>query len=164
MKILNSIEKIISKVLVGVLFVMLVAMLAVTFSQVVARFIFGKAIFWAEEAAILCLIWTTFLGSAVAMSRDAHTKIDFAINLLPAKLKSVVEIIDYIVITVFVGMLAKYSLPIINSTGKMMTTGLKIPRSIIYYAVLFGAILIMIYCLILAIRTAVTTLKKEGVK
>ena len=164
MKILNSIEKIISKILVAVLFVMLIAMLAVTFSQVVARFVFGQAIFWAEEAAILCLIWTTFLGSAVAMGRDAHTKIDFAVNLLPAKLKSIVEIIDYIIIAVFVGILAKYSLPIISSTGKMMTTGLKIPRCVIYYAVFVGAFLIMIYCLIFAAKAVVTTLKKEEAK
>ena len=157
MKILN----IITKILEFICFALMLTMMIVTFAQVVRRVCFGSAFFWAEECTILAMVWSAFLGSAVAMGRGAHTRIDAAINLLPGKGKQIMDIIDYIVVGVFVVLLGNYSLPIIETTGRMLTTGMKIPRSILYYSVLFGSVLIAIYCVVLAIKAIIDFKKPQ---
>ena len=102
------------------------------------------------------MVWMTFLGSAIAMGRGSHTRIDFLINMLPAKLRTVMEVVDYLVIGAFTAALGYFSLPIIRTTGRQFTTGMKIPRSILFYSVLVGSVLIVLYCVVLAIKQAVS--------
>lgn len=130
-------------------------MVTVTFSQVVNRFVFGGSFFWAEECAILSMIWITFLGSTVAMANGTHTRIDFLINKLPKKARAVVESIDYIIIAIFLGALSYYTLPIIKSTSNQITVGMKISRSVMYYLILVGGAIMCFYCVLLAINSII---------
>lgn len=49
---------------------LLIEMVAVIFFQVVSRYCFGIAHFWAEEMAVFSMIWLVFLGSVIAESRN----------------------------------------------------------------------------------------------
>lgn len=138
----------------AVCFVLMAAMVTVTFIQVVNRFVFQGAFFWAEECAILTMVWIAFLGSAVAVRKGVHTRIDFLINMLPAAAKRAVETLNYLLMAVFVAALGYYSLPIIKMAGRQITTGMKIPRSVIYYSILAGCICMGVYLVLLAVCAA----------
>ena len=142
------------KCLEAICFALMAAMVAVTFIQVVNRFLFQGAFFWAEECAILAMVWVAFLGSAIAARKGMHTRIDFLINMLPAAAKRAVETLNYLLMAAFVAALGYYSLPIIKMAGRQITTGMKIPRSVIYYSILVGCVCMGVYLLLLAIRTA----------
>ena len=138
----------------AICFVLMAAMVTVTFIQVVNRFIFQGAFFWAEECAILTMVWIAFLGSAVAVRKGVHTRIDFLINMLPAAARRAVETLNYLLMAVFVAALGYYSLPIIKMAGRQITTGMKIPRSVIYYSILAGCVCMGVYLVLLALCTA----------
>lgn len=157
MKILNWL----SRVLEALCFILMCVMVVVTFAQVINRFVFSSSFFWAEECAILAMVWMAFLGSAIAMGRGGHTRIDFLINLLPDKLRALMNVVDYLVVAAFVMALGYFSLPIIKTTGRQLTTGMKIPRSILFCSVLAGSVLIALYCLVLAVK-AVLELREKG--
>lgn len=48
----------------------------IMFAQVVCRFIFGTAIVWAEEFAVLLFAWLIFVGAAYVQKNDWHLSID----------------------------------------------------------------------------------------
>jgi len=151
MKVVDFVIKVIEKIC----FVLMLIMTFVTFAQAINRYIFSGSFFWAEEAAIWSMIWITFLGATVALRRGGHTRIDFLVNALPAKIRKWVEVFDYVVIAGFLSFLGWYSLPVIQKTGRLMSVGLRIPRSGMFYAILIGCILMVVYALLLAVCKAV---------
>ena len=84
------------------------------------------------------MLWITFLGSTIAIRKGNHTRIDFAINMLPQKAKRTVEVIDYLLIAVFCGYLYYVSLPLVSSNLTNMTPGMMIPRALIYLSLTIG--------------------------
>jgi TRAP-type C4-dicarboxylate transport system permease small subunit len=134
-----------------VCFALMALMTLATFAQAVNRYIFNSSFFWAEEAAIMSMIYIAFLGATLAVRRDSHTRIDFLINRLPAKTKRYVDALNNVVCALFMGFLAKSALPIINVTSTQKTIGMGAPRSLYYYAILISSILMIVYLLILAL-------------
>ena len=51
---------------------LMLAGVAISFSNVVARYLFGHAIFWAEEVLVFVAIWGVFIGMAAAARRNDH--------------------------------------------------------------------------------------------
>ena len=61
---------------------LMLAGVAISFSNVVARYAFGHAIFWAEEVLVFVAIWGVFIGMAAAAYERAHLNMDlFSYNI-----------------------------------------------------------------------------------
>lgn len=56
--------------------VLMLAGVGICLANVVARYAFGKAFFWAEEAMVFMTIWGVFLGVASATFDRAHLNMD----------------------------------------------------------------------------------------
>ena len=50
---------------------------AISFANVVARYVFGHALFWAEEVLVFIAIWGVFIGVAAVAYERAHLSMDF---------------------------------------------------------------------------------------
>lgn len=66
------------EVLVGVL---LLAIVAIVFAEVVIRYVTGGSLAWGEEAALLLWVWMIQLGAV----RASHMRIEFFLRGLPAR-------------------------------------------------------------------------------
>ena len=150
----------ISKLIELICSVLLCIMVVVTFAQAFNRYVLKGSFFWAEEAAIWSMIWITMLGSSVAMHHHTHTRIDFVLNSLPPKVRKWVEVFDYLLIAAFLAFLGWYSLPVIQKTSRLISPGLKFPRSVLFFSILVGCILMVIDCLASAIKVAITKPKE----
>lgn len=93
-KIWNKIEDSISSVILGIALIIL-------FIQVVLRFGFGKSIPQLEEYSIYIFVWYTFLTSSDAMRCNSHIRVEAVVNLLPAKVKSIVYLLTQVLNLVF---------------------------------------------------------------
>lgn len=60
----------------GVMGMLMLAGVAIGFSNVVARYLFGYALFWAEEVMVFLIIWGVFVGVAAAAYDRAHLNMD----------------------------------------------------------------------------------------
>ena len=128
--------------------VLFILMTTITFFQVVGRYVFGRSLFWAEEMARFSMIWIAFLGAAVAVSQRAHTRIDFFINLLPSMMRRYVEIFDSVACMAFMGLVSYYSIGTVHITMRNLSTGLRVPLSIIYVSLPVSGVLMILYFLI----------------
>lgn len=128
--------------------ILFIVMTSITFFQVVGRYVFGKSFFWAEEMARFSMIWIAFLGSAVAVSERAHTRIDFFINLLSPRIRKYVEIFDATACLIFIVVVSYNSIGMVKITMRNLSTGLRVPLSIIYIALPVSGILMILYFII----------------
>ena len=60
---------------------------ALSFANVVARYVFGYAIYWAEEVLVFIAIWGVFIGMAAAAYERAHLNMDLFSNGISGRLK-----------------------------------------------------------------------------
>jgi TRAP-type C4-dicarboxylate transport system permease small subunit len=64
----------------GVMGIVMLAGVAICFANVVARYLFGYALFWAEEVMVFLIIWGVFIGVGAAAYDRAHLNMDLFAN------------------------------------------------------------------------------------
>ncbi len=60
---------------------------AISFANVVARYVFGHAIYWAEEVLVFLVIWGVFIGMAAAAYERSHLNMDLFSNRISGRVK-----------------------------------------------------------------------------
>ena len=132
--------------------ILMVVMCLSSFAQVANRFLFHRSFIWTDEIVLFSMVWVTFFGSALAVSRNTHTRIDFFISLFSPKVRSCFLAVSNILCAGFCVALAYISLPVFRKNMKIYSSGLHLPNAISYFAVIFGCVIMVIYFLMLAGR------------
>ena len=89
------------------LVLMLLAMVGITFSQVILRNFFHSGISWAEIGARHSVLWITFLGAMIATRSRQHLSIDAVTKLLPDRARYGLHIALDLFAAIICGMLTK---------------------------------------------------------
>ena len=161
---MNTALKIIAQTSRWFCILLLLSLTCVTFTQVIARYVFGSSIYWAEEFARICLVWLTFMGAVVVLGADKHIRITFLMESFSERRKAIFEIISDIICTVFLVWLVIKSSGYVLSSINVYTTALEIPRSYLYGALPFSAILMaiqFIFRIIMQIRYLLNTSQSQ---
>ncbi|VTU21739.1 2,3-diketo-L-gulonate TRAP transporter small permease protein YiaM [Variovorax sp. PBL-H6] len=66
----------------GLIALLLASMTAITFGQVVARYLFNYSFVWALELTTVLFAWLIFLGMSYGVRVGAHIGVDAAVKLL----------------------------------------------------------------------------------
>ncbi len=129
----------------GVVAVLLAATLILSFVQVVARYVFLLSTPWSEELARLFFVWGVFLGAAVGVKRNLHTRVDFVFQRLPARAAALVLAgMDLLVAGMAVVMILHGS-QLLYSTRTDFSTSLGYPRNVFYLPVPVSGLLMLWY-------------------
>lgn len=145
MNVLSKIFKLVENVIDKLTFILFSAMTLIVFIQVVSRYVFGSSIFWAEEFARYSMIWIAFLGTAMGIKEDAHTKIEFFVNLLPLSLQKVVNVINCVLCIIFVGVISYFAIEMMAFTMQTLSPSLRIPLGLIQMILPISSVLMIIY-------------------
>ncbi|RKL62372.1 TRAP transporter small permease [Thermoanaerobacteraceae bacterium SP2] len=170
---LDMIEKHIVKVISAFLVPGFLLMNAVSLLQVIFRYILKKPLPWSEEMCRYLYVYTTYLGSVIAVSYNTHIEID-VIALLLDKLKTntkftaekIIGLFKTGVLVAFLGWLSLLSFKYIseiNSFGQK-SAGLGINMAIPLSSVFVGCILMSVLYLKLLISNLCRTMpdKERG--
>lgn len=106
LKIINLINNII-KTLIGLF---LGFMFAILFLEIISRYFLILPIMWSEEIARYLFIWIVFLGSAYAFKENLHIYIDIFINKISIPYRNYINIVNYILILIFLILLLYYGI------------------------------------------------------
>ncbi len=125
----------------AVICVLMMAMFAMVFANVVTRYGFGYSIAWAEEVSSYLMIWTTFLGGGLALRQGRHVAIDVLQDRLPKGLLPLARTILAIAILLFLACLFVFGIQFVAFGWAQETPVTQIPMGIPYLAVPLGALL-----------------------
>lgn len=83
------------------LVIMGAAMVVVVIAGTFWRYVLNDPLLWTEEAARYLMIWVVLIGASVAMKHREHVRISILIDLLPRKVRLLVQLITNIFVGYF---------------------------------------------------------------
>jgi len=131
---------------------------------VFTRYVLGHQIQWTEELAKLLLIWVSLLGASVAFIRKSHLGVDYFVNKLNERWKNIGQILVYLLVAVFAGIVLVYGgCSLVSSALKnsQPTPALNFEMGYVYLAVPISGIFIIIFSIETIIEMIMSLLGKD---
>ena len=94
---LRAVDRMISALLV-LLGAVLLLLMMLGLWNIVSRYLFDKAILWADEISVFGIIAMTWLGAVVCAWRGAEIRMSILIDLLPARVRRWIDMLQEAVI------------------------------------------------------------------
>ena len=128
----------------GIATVSLVVVIA--FAQVVARYVVGQSLQWAEEVCKFGIIWMTFGGAAYSFRMGANIGVTFFIDRLPPKAAKILALIVHVVlIGCFALLFAVGAERMMDQIAKhQVSTAARLPMWITWLSIPFGSALTIV--------------------
>ncbi len=143
MAILNWLENLI-KMLAGLC---LFAVFALVTAQVASRFLFNFSLAAASELSIYAMIWSVFLGAAVAFRQNGHIAMDIVKARLPKSLDRLADLLIFAVLAVFLCLIIVQGYTLSERAMLQKSPAAGIPVGYIAFAMPVGSILALIFLL-----------------
>jgi len=113
---------------------------AINLANVIGRYVFGHALFWAEEVMVFITIWGVFVGLAAITYNGDHLNMDLFSSAIRGPWRVVVNGLAaaaMIACCVFV-VLQSYKVVTLFAQAKQVSVGADIPKAIPHAALLTG--------------------------
>lgn len=147
MAIAERIMLILERLLEVILFVLLLMMATLVFSNVIARYVFASSITWAAETARYAFIWATFLGAALGVRRGAHIGIDLLTTRFGPQVQRVLAVIANLLIIGFLYIWFTQGFRLVEVNTKFLGPASGIPLAAVYAVGPVSAALMAIFTL-----------------
>ena len=133
----------------------LIVMTALTFANVIARYIFSASFSFSEEITTYLFVLLSLIGSAVAVRRKAHLGFTAILDLLPKGLQRLIQTMSYGLATFFSAALFWYGISMVQSQiyHGQVTAGMQWPEWIFGSFVPIGAFFITVEFLFMFLDT-----------
>jgi TRAP-type C4-dicarboxylate transport system permease small subunit len=115
------------------------ALAFIVFLQFFTRYVMNDSFAWTEEIARYGLIWVVFIGGALVTRRKAHIAVELLSHVMePGPLRSALRAAIDLLTLGFFGLLAYFSVAIIERMHYQRMTVFDLPMSYVYAGVLIG--------------------------
>jgi len=148
---MRSIERMIARVLEGILALCLLAIFLTVVTLVVTRYVFNAPLPGANEAITIVFIYTSSIGGALAAGRREHIAIPMAIERLSPPLLRWVDAMGLLLVALINAVMVWFSFHWISITGDYLMPSTGLPRMVAQLSIPIGCGLAAIYCIVQSI-------------
>lgn len=134
--------------------VLVSAMVAAIFLQVVARYLFNYPLSWPEELGRFLFAWIVFLGIVPVLRKDELLGVDLLYRWLPQTVGRVLQLIVQTTILVFLVIMLKGGIELMLRQSSQVSVALEVSMSLVYFVIPFGTFLMILAMLFKIIRRA----------
>ncbi len=116
--------------------------------QVFTRYVLRDPSSWTEELATMLLIWVSLLGASVGFIRKSHLGVDYFVNKLNDRSRTIVELTVYLLITIFsagILMYGGYKIVSLTLENRQLSPALGIEMGYVYLALPISGFFILIF-------------------
>lgn len=135
----------------GALVILVVLLTAVTFAQVITRYVLNNPLIWSEEAARYLFIWVSMIGAALAIREGRHFGFEILTRRIPG-LRPILGPFVTIVMTAFVLVLFKSGIDETRLASLQYAMTLPVRMTWAYLALPVGAGLMLFHIAVHVIR------------
>ncbi|MCS6930940.1 MAG: TRAP transporter small permease [Acetobacteraceae bacterium] len=123
----------------------MLALVAINFANVVARYVFAAPLPAADEIMTFTMVWGVFLGAGLVSLRGGHLSMDLAVGLLPARAKRAVGAAAALASVLVLGFMFVHSLEYLATIGAIGLTSMGggIPMTVPHLALPVGFLLMI---------------------
>jgi TRAP-type C4-dicarboxylate transport system permease small subunit len=123
----------------------LVALVTVTFSQVVFRYLLQAPLAWSEELARFLLMWMASLSAAYAFKTRSHFALRFVVDRFNPAAQRIVATIVTVLVAAFLAVFAYQSLRFAIEVRDMEAAATQMSMAIPYSSAFVGSVLMLYY-------------------
>ena len=122
---------------------LMLAGVAINFANVVGRYGFGRALFWAEETMVFLTIWGVFLGMAAIAYNGDHLNMDLFSSAIRGRSRSVLNAVLVAVLLACCAFVAVQSAQVVwlFANAGQVSVAAGIPKAIPHAALAVGFVL-----------------------
>ena len=143
---IEEFERSLTRFLEALLSMGLFAIFVMILILVALRYVFQSGLVGANETATILFIYLSSLGSAVAISRNEHIRIDLLSKMLDSHWKLYLETSILLLVILINVVITERSLLWITSTGSALMPATQLPRYVAQISVPLGCSLAIIFC------------------
>ena len=125
---------------------LLAADLVVVCASVLLRFLFNAPVEWSDDVARGLMVGSAFFGAASALARSENLGVAFFADMLPAKIRPVVDSVSAVLVTVIAGYVAFNAIKL-GALTSGQTTGSGLPLELTFYPMGIGALFMTAFAL-----------------
>lgn len=137
---LSGFARVVNEIEENAIALILGLMVAVTFLNVVLRYVFASSLIWGQELTLVLFAWLVIFGVSYAFKVTAHLGVDAIINILPSRGQRILGLIAALCCLAYAGLLMKgawdYWAPFAGldaTTGRWFPTGFADSRDQAWY-------------------------------
>lgn len=93
----------------AIIAVLFAAMVLITFSQVIARYVFNAGAIWAVELTTYCFAWLVLFGASWGIKRSAHLGVDAFVKLFPKRWQRLFGLLGVVAGLIYAGIMLRGS-------------------------------------------------------
>lgn len=134
----------------------LAAAAGISISAVILRFVFGRGIFWSEEAVIFLIIFSTFIGAVITLRHNEHVNVDILPAFLGPRGRWFFNLLAGVLIVIYCAAIGGYGWILITQPAarNTVTPALHLPLWVVELALPIGLTVLFLRSLELVYRTA----------
>ncbi|WP_099867582.1 TRAP transporter small permease [Pararhizobium haloflavum] len=136
-----AVERRLTRTALELAIIAMALVVALTFYQVVTRFVLGHPSAWSEVAARSAMIWMVFLGLAAAFRMGSMIAVDLLVDLSPPAMRRIVHMIVGVASLVFLAILIWYGTAMALRVRSQNLAGMSITIAWVYAALPAGSAL-----------------------
>lgn len=145
--VMKKIAKLIDRILEGGTLVSFIALIAVVFLQVFARFALPKTPHWTEEASRIFFIYTVCFAGGLAVRDKAYVNVDLILVRFRGRFRAFIQLLLDGLVAAFMAIVLKFSIPFIQIGMIQKSPALRITMSYLFTSMLLLSIGIILYTL-----------------
>ena len=131
-----------------VLCLLLIATVAVTFSQVIFRYVIHISLAWSEELARFLFMWIAVLGAAYGFKTKSHFAVVFLVNRFGERLQRLIGTLVVLLVSTFLGVFVFKSVQyILGATLHQTAPGTHLSMAVPHASAPVGGVLMLYYLL-----------------
>jgi TRAP-type C4-dicarboxylate transport system permease small subunit len=126
----------------------LVALVTVTFSQVVFRYLLQAPLAWSEELARFLLMWMASLSAAYAFKTRSHFALRFVVDRFNPSVQRAIGTVVTLLVATFLAVFAYQSLKFTIEVRNMSAPATQMSLAVPYSSALVGSVLMLYYVIV----------------
>ena len=145
---IGNLDRVLTNILARLIAVCLLVMLLIILLLILLRYVFNAGIVGANETATILFVYTTAIGSALAVGRNEHVAVRLLIEKLPARWQTSANIFGFASVALLNGVMLWHSVFWIRITGGYLMPTTQLPRIWAQLSVPIGCSLAVLYAVV----------------
>jgi len=120
--------------------------IGINFANVISRYLFNFALYWAEEIMIFLVVWCVFVAAATVAFNGANLKMDLLSAKFPPGLRKAVNALTAVAMVGLLGFAAWQSMIVVRlfAEGGSVSVTASVPMVIPHSALFIGLVLMVL--------------------
>jgi TRAP-type C4-dicarboxylate transport system permease small subunit len=126
-------------------FIIISAMAVDIFIEVIFRYVLLLPLFWTEEFARYCLVWSSLLAAGIAMKRGQHIAVTFVAERFPKPIRTMAGFGGDIFVATVLAVILWGGIYLVILTRHQLSPAMRLPMSLPYMAIPTGSAVMLFH-------------------